>query len=357
LTRRILFTLSWLASLAAAFLLGRMQLEPPPPPPAAALAGAAPNVGSAAARSDSGRAEILLHQHDWEALAADVWAGNRTAWLLASLQAMAAEGRVNDALALLNAYLQWDRSADVLFVASDLLMMTGQMREALEPLFQILDYPETPEIAQRARQRLNLIINALEQQLINSDDVAGLVLLFEQLALREPGYDRHRLKLAGWLLRSGDIAAARTLTRELGTSGVSDAEREALVRELAVAESPLPFQRQGPGYFAQVDIPAQRRDRAGAQSVRLLVDTGATTTSIGLDLLQRLGARRLDRSARVNTANGITEMATYRISGLRVGELEIPDLVVLALPDPPHDADGLLGMDVLDRLPKAVGTP
>jgi clan AA aspartic protease (TIGR02281 family) len=91
--------------------------------------------------------------------------------------------------------------------------------------------------------------------------------------------------------------------------------------------------------------------------VRLLVDTGATTTGISVALLQRLGARQLNRQVRVNTANGVTQMAMYRVSGLRVGNIEIADLEVLALPDPPHGAAGLLGMDVLDQLPKAVGTP
>ena len=87
------------------------------------------------------------------------------------------------------------------------------------------------------------------------------------------------------------------------------------------------------------------------------MDTGATTTSLAVDRLTAMGARKLAGRVRVATANGVTEMSTYQLSTLRVGDLEVSDLVVLGLPEPPRGVDGLLGMDVLDRLPKAVGTP
>jgi clan AA aspartic protease (TIGR02281 family) len=352
---------AWLGSVAAAYLFGQSQAPGQP----SAASSAVPD-SAALAQIGSGRIEPdrdvdqweqLRLQQDWEALAAQAVSGDRAAELLLLAQDLGAAGRSADALALLDAFLRQTRSNAALFVQSDLLMMSGQMLAALEPLFQVLDYPETPEQARRARQRLDVIINAREQQLINSDDLAGLVMLFQQLSQRDPGYDRYRLKLAGWLLRSGDLTAARAQARELGSNGVSDAEREALAREIELAGSSLPFLREGPGYFADVVITAPGRSGSGAESVRLLVDTGATTTGISVALLQRLGARHLNRQVRVNTANGVTQMAMYRVSGLRVGNIEIADLEVLALPDPPHGAAGLLGMDVLDQLPKAVGTP
>jgi len=342
----------WLLSLTGAYLLGRQQTPPPVPPPSAGPdSGVVGQPATAAALYDGGsRAD-----DDWHALAASARANDTLSQLLTQAQELAAQGRVHDALALVDAYLALDHASAALFVRSDLLMMNGQQATALEPLLKILDYPDSPAVAERARTRLNLIINAYEQQLINSGDVAGLVDFFAKLAAREPAYDRHRLKLALWLLRAGDLEAAQSLSRQLGRVGVTELEVEALNREIALAASPVPFERVGPGYFAEVRVHGGRF--RSPRSLRLLVDTGATTTGLSADLLHQLGATELERKVRVNTAGGITEMATYRVSGLQIGETHVGELTVLALPAAPHGADGLLGMDVLDQLPKPVGTP
>jgi len=141
--------------------------------------------------------------------------------------------------------------------------------------------------------------------------------------------------------------------REVGYVGVTEADRAALAREFRVAEAPLPFERVGSGYYADATVGVRR----GERPLRLLVDTGATVTGIAADVLDRLGAERLDRGARVGTASGTVLMPTYRLRSLKIGDLEVGEMVVLGLPTAPADADGLLGMDVLDQLPKLVGMP
>lgn len=352
----------WLTTLGGAYLLGqRHGARPPDITPNALTESGTLSFEQRSLTSErnseqaADAAADLVAVRDWDALASRALAQGNLENLLNLADSLAADGRTTDALELLNVLLRLDVSYRALFALSDVYMMDGQLQASLEPLFRILDYPETSEVADRARQRLNLIINTIEQQLSNAQDMAGLLAFFEMLADREPGYDRHRYRLAHWLAKAGDPITASELLQQVGSIGVSDAEREQLANEISAASRQLPFEREGNGYFADVSVSGMPYQ--ATRQLRLLVDTGATTTSLAVDSLKAMGARQLDRRVRVATANGVTEMPTYRLNTLRVGDLEVSDLVVLGLADPPRGVDGLLGMDVLDRLPKAVGTP
>jgi clan AA aspartic protease (TIGR02281 family) len=348
---RWLIAVAWLGSVLAAFALG-LRWAPAEPVRPAAPAPAGPAAGAASVAAGSEFRE-LSKARAWPELAALAAREHRLAELVELARRLAEDGEVRTAIALLDSILALEGRADALFALSDLLTMDGRLLDGLEPLFRILEYPESPATAERARARLELLVTAREQQLANIDDVAGLVRFFDVLARREPSYDGHRLKLALWLLRSGQLEESADVLEQVGYVGVTEAEREAVAQELELASAPLPFERAGAGLYADV-LAAGRR---GPGELRLLVDTGATTTALTAAALERLGAERLDRSVRVATAGGAATMAVYRLAALRVGALEVRDLEVLALPSGPRDADGLLGMDVLDRLPKRLGSP
>ncbi len=350
----------WLVSLVIAYQLGRdsrSDLYPlmPEPQPAEALPLPAEQPLLRQAETPPPITVDLLLTEDPNLLAARAYEQGESAALLAAAMTLAETGSAHRSVAVIEAYAALDASAEVLFVLSDLHMMHAAVLAALEPLFAILDYPETPEIARRAQQRIDMIINAHEQQLQNSDDSESLIALFEWLVERAPGYDRYRFKLAQWLFVSGDLTQAAGILQQTGSVGVSDAERETLEADIAAAAKQLPIEREGNGYYATVAV--RTSAYSGDQSLRLLVDTGATTTSLAESLLRDLGAKRLPRRVRVATAAGVTEMATYQLAQLTLGGRSFENLVVLALPSAPGSVDGLLGMDVLDGLPKPVGTP
>ena len=345
---RAVLVACWFVSLGLAFLAGyRVASKPDPGPAPAALPA---RVDSAPVPSEFDR---LLRLGAGPALADYAVASGAGSRLLEAVEALADAGRVPEALTLLEAYLALEVRSDALFALADLLMMDGRLVDALEPLFRIVEYPDSIEVESRARQRLELIINTREQQLANVDDLAGLVAFYETLSEREPAFDGHRLKLALWLLRSGELTDAAGVLAQVGYVGVTEAEREAVSRELELASAPLPFERAGAGFYAEVTA----RGRGAPRRLRLLVDTGATTTGLSAEALRRLGAERLERQVRVNTASGAATMPVYRLESLTVGEIEVGDLLVLGLPQAPREADGLLGMDVLDQLPKRLGTP
>ena len=363
MNRFVLLVLLWLASLAVVYQLGRSHSSETAMSPLPAR-DVQPGVSGATSGltmpepGEPGKLQLdraALASRDWAQRARAAWADGAGGELLRSAQQLAESGSGQDAIALVEAYYERSGDQQALFTLADLLMMDGQMVAALEPLFQVLDYPESPQLSERARRRLELIITAQEQLLTNAADTAGLISFFKRLVDREPGYDGHRLKLARWMLQAGDLTSAATTLQQTGSNGVTDLERDQLAAEIAAEAQVLPIDRVGAGYFATVRVVPS--NYAATHSLRLLVDTGATTTSLSTEALEAMGARRLSQRVRVNTANGVTEMATYRVESLQLGDMTVNDLTVLALPSAPGGVDGLLGMDVLDRLPKAVGTP
>lgn len=263
-------------------------------------------------------------------------------------------GRQSEAIKMLIAYTH-DEPGDVQaqFMLSDSWQMYAEWQRALEPLFSVLRVPPTPADGVAARRRAQLLINAREQQLLNTGDIAGLVSFFQWLTQAEPDYDGHRLSLVRWLLRSDDVAAAERLFKETGNVGITDAARRSVAEEIAVRRSSIPVEREGSALYTSVRLAG----RAGQprSSLRLLIDTGASMTSLSVQVLEKLNAQRLGHRLEVRTANSSLEAEVYRVFDLQVGDVNIGDIDVLALPELPAGVNGLLGMDVLNRFPKLVG--
>ena len=265
--------------------------------------------------------------------------------LLELTMRLGAEGEANAALQLLASYVSFNpRDAGAQFLLADLLERNGQLRKAMEPLFAILEFPPDGETALRARQHLERLIHEVVQLRAGAGDATGPVALYRDLVLREPGHDGHRLGLIRWLARAAKYSEAAAELKQLGRVGITDAQVEAVERELALGKSELPVTREGLMLFAELRV-------AGAP-VRMLIDTGATQTGMRGDVLRRLGASDLGRTVRVRTAGGVVAARLHRVRELVLGELRVEQLDVLALDSLPAGVDGLLGMDVLGRYPR-----
>ncbi|MCZ6617743.1 MAG: tetratricopeptide repeat protein, partial [Gammaproteobacteria bacterium] len=263
--------------------------------------------------------------------------------LLKTAEGFAAAGKQTSALGILRTYVDFNpQDNDAQFLLSDLYQTNGEVDLALEPLFEILEFPTSEDIRERARKRLELLIGAKVQRLGNSDDLAALVGFYERLSAREPSYDRHRLGWARWLARSGDLEAAKGVLKEVGSVGVTADEVTALERELELADSGLELIRNGNSLHVEINISGRR--------LVMLVDTGATVTGIRRGKLAMLGAAPLGRTLRVLTAAGPLDLDIYRVREFVVGNVERESLDVLALENLPKNVDGLLGMDIIKDL-------
>ena len=270
--------------------------------------------------------------------------------LLDAILERARDGDAATARALLEAYLArnpHDPQAHLL--DSDLRQMQGRAREALNPLLALLGFADDPDVIELARDKLRLLVGVQETQLANAGDVAALVRLFEDLTLRDPTFDGHRLRLARWLLQAGRVAEAERVLAETGTAGVDPEARDDLAAEIRLARTGLPLERRGGALHVNA--------RVAGKPLRLLVDTGATVTAITRAGARGLGSVPTGERVRVSTAGGVVESEVHHVRDLEVGDLHLDSLSVLVLDGPlPQGVDGLLGMDVLARFPGVPGT-
>lgn len=355
--------LAWLPAVAAAFLAGvwvgaGLDDAPAPEPSAGADALA---VRPAAAPADDGRPGAAGPAGDWDARLARLEelarGGDRAAAetlrgsLLDEVLALARAGRADLARHRLEAFLAGSpHDADAHLLDADLRQMRGDAESAVEPLLTLLGFADAAPVVAEARRRLDLLLNVQESQLAARGDLAGLIRLLERVSRGDPGYDGHRLRLARWQLRAGRIDAAAATLAETGTVGVDPVAREDLAVAVALARDGLPLERRpgADGGTAALHVQAS----AAGRPLRLLVDTGATNTVIARERAAGLGSRATGRFVPVRTAGGRVEAEIHVLRQVEIGPLRLDALEVLVLDRAlPSGVDGLLGMDVLGRLP------
>jgi len=368
--------LPWLAAVLAAFAVGvvvgaRLSETPPASTgpaqvlqPDVAVRPALPAVPAGTAALRPG-AEATSRPDDWNARLEELDALARTAdaaavealggVLLDDVLGLARAGEVRRAAERLDAYLArnpHDGRAHLL--DSDLRQMRGNTDGALAPLFEVLAFADAPALVDEARERLQLLVNVRESRLAARGDLAGLIRFLERVSAGDPRFDGHRLRLARWQLRAGRLeAAARTLA-ETGSAGIVPQARDDLAAAVALAREGLPFEREAGADGNTSALHVRVKTRAGA--LRLLVDTGATNTVISRRRAEALGSRGTGQWVQVRTAGGPVTAEVHRLQQVEIGALRLAALEVLVLDEAlPGDVDGLLGMDVLGRLPNAGG--
>jgi clan AA aspartic protease (TIGR02281 family) len=275
------------------------------------------------------RLEKFVDQSAHEALRADVLAETRR-WF--------DDGRLEDALRLSRAYRdRYLHDADVLGVLADIYWQLGRAEDALLSLFEILDYPPSDAVAEATRDRILTLQRAHAAGLIQRREFRSLVTFYGLLLDLDPTNDDYRLAQAEWLAEAGEFGRAAALLGDVGAARSDEVAN--LSARIGLLEAGIPVERQGDRLIAEVVI--------ANQSVRMLVDTGATMTSLSLTTLRRLGARRTGRSAKVVTASGVITAPVFLLDELLVGEQAFPNHPVLGLELGDAGVAGLLGMDVL----------
>lgn len=88
--------------------------------------------------------------------------------------------------------------------------------------------------------------------------------------------------------------------------------------------------------------------RLNGRSTTLLLDTGASITSLTPDALKKAKAEPMGKFIRLNTANGEAQSQLYRISSFKINNIEIKDIVVAEVNmGSSSTMQGLLGTDFL----------
>lgn len=271
----------------------------------------------------------------------------------APLQTLIAQGRDFAAIDWLeDRLLQEPSNFDLRFQLAELLDQTQQPSAAIQQLLTIRALSLDSADLQRARLQIDAIAARADERYQVSRQTQAALSFFQDLIVKEPNYDRHRLLLSQWLLRNDELATAERLLRETGLNGVTQAELDSALAEIQKRQQTLPIERRNGAMFADVTA----RTPTGDHTLNLLLDTGATLTAISIFKLREMEAIRTDYSIQAQTANGIVELPIYRLERLEAGPITLSDVAVAGLLEPGINSDGLLGLDVLDQLPHPIST-
>lgn len=248
-----------------------------------------------------------------------------------------------EAITLLRAFSELNpQDHDVRFELAGASLAAGEYAAALTPLLEILAAPLTTEVAERAAEELDRIV-ALEAARLSLDGNAeALIALYQALVVAEPTREAHQAALVLAQLEAGDVDSAESTLASIPGFELATEELDALAQRVRGERSELRLERGQGELYATVS--------GGAETVRLLVDTGASQTALSPAALARLTARRTDEVRRVLTANGPIEARVFEVPELELAGRTFSAVPVLELLSVPVAADGLLGLDLLQQI-------
>jgi clan AA aspartic protease (TIGR02281 family) len=226
---------------------------------------------------------------------------------------------------------------------------------AIDQLYEARGYAYRPAMLQRISGRIRSLVSELARTLKHNNDQNALLALYQRLIQMEPDHAPWFMGLAAAQLALGDREAARRSLLLVAQDPDVGAQAQAMLSELSVAVATswdaatevvgIPLHRSGNHFIVE----ARPLD---GQSVRLLIDTGASLTIFTPDVLEQRGIRYQDtgRTGTFNTANGSVEAPIYRLEALAVGDWHVRqlDIGVMEL-NVGSGVNGLLGMNFLNH--------
>lgn len=198
-------------------------------------------------------------------------------------------------------------------------------------------------------------VQEVDQQLAGRGDWQELIGFYETLELIDLAQPRYQLRLAQLYLAQDEVESGRRLLTRLQSEPSVAAQAEALLRGMGremepVVQAPrgeaIALGRAGNHYH----LPLRVNDE---QDVRLLIDTGASTTILtqsAFDSMNHLGRLSEIGPHVFNTASGVAKGTVYLAERVQLGSHVLSDVHIAVLDfDMPEGIHGLLGMNVLSK--------
>ena len=251
---------------------------------------------------------------------------------------------------------------DVLLLLADFNQSTGLFLEAIN-VYQIVDsYAYTHGAAQKVLTKFERFLHETNEALEYQNDWFTLKILYQQAEALGLIKDNHRLRQAQVYIKSGESYYAREILLALqGNHRWGEDAKELLTQldggaEATIASAPPPRSSDFDSHVAlqkhgnQFVIPLGLTEDS---SLNLLIDTGASMTTISRDRFDQLS--RHDNFTEVGhrmfrTANGLTKGTVYNAEHMRFGSYTLHSMQIAVLEfNMGGDIAGLLGMNILGR--------
>jgi len=232
---------------------------------------------------------------------------------------------------------------------ADLYLKNNKAEQAIRSLYKILEFPDSELQTTRVRSRIRVLVQGQRSALIAEEENLRLVVFYTWLLRLDTGNDMYRMMLATWKVRTGELQEAEDLLAE-----ISDV---TLFSQVTVLSESIALQRSDiPGYHLNGHLVTDAyihnttvQNTNSRTKLRLLIDTGASITTINVRVLELAGAENTGRTALIGTASGRVDAPVYRIESLLVGNVHLSNQIVLGMRIQLPGIDGLLGMDILGR--------
>nr|MDT0251297.1 retropepsin-like aspartic protease [Endozoicomonas sp.] len=236
---------------------------------------------------------------------------------------------------------------------------THQLAKALEVFASARSYSYTREAIRGLDDQIHQIAHAVFEKNRGLPDLESLIPVFLKLSYLEPDYSFYRLVLAeGYLMLNEPESALRELQIVQMDEGLNEHASQLLARLLpeptgeepadekpAIEKNTVPLTEAG-GHFV-VDTLA-----GNTLNVRLLIDTGASLTTLSHRILKTLQQKKQASQIGyidLKTAGGSHRAPLYRLDQLRIGDFLVNNLKAAELGPIDQDVDGLLGMNFLSH--------
>jgi len=212
--------------------------------------------------------------------------------------------------------------------------------------------------------KLSISSSHLRKNYEQSGDLISIKGLYQDLANRHPSFPRFNYELAISMINLGELDIAKPMLESLSY----DPELGRLAKQtLSKLNNSLAPPQTSTDTTASLQPQTKRNDlvvpltRLGNSFIvnsaiervnaSLLLDTGASITSLSSELITRLNLADTGRSISLSTANGVTQAKLYKVNRLQLGSVLLRNMIVAEINLSSRGSfQGLLGTDALNQL-------
>jgi len=272
--------------------------------------------------------------------------------VLEEVSRLVQRGAHENAIALLRLYLDnYFDDVDALRWLGAAQLGQGEFMAGATTLYLAMGHVSRLEVLATIKNQIRVAVDGHAGRLQEKQAWHELLSLYEQLLVLAPDNASYYLAAAKTQMALKDYQGAReTLEIIRHDATVADAlnalfsQIDQLIIETSVSQSGVALMRRNGHYFVTARI-------NNATEVTLLIDTGASITSLTPEALEVAGYSvgfNTKRRVMVSTANGSVEVSMLTMSELSIGGMPVLNVDVIALPmDDMPGVDGLLGMNYL----------
>ena len=247
------------------------------------------------------------------------------------------------------------QDTDLLTLLADHYEQQGNREAAIISLLNQQRFTTEESQHQPLGERIHRLSQTLFDQSLKDHQLDQHLSLFQRLTSSEPEDGFYRFALSQIYLALNDTDSAIRELELLQEHPDYSAQAEAQLASLLPAPSieepedlpagSIPLVRQNGHHIVTVIA-------GGRETARLILDTGASLTTLPSGLLQRLRSNK--RAVRVShtqlkTAGGYRFAPIYLLKELQIGPFLVRDIQVAELDLYEPHSEGLLGMDVLGQ--------